>query len=117
MLSGSRPGNPHRKFRRTYFTQPQLEAAGVVAVRRFETPPGRQAQVDWRHLGSLELDSIGRQLWGFTCTLGYGRMMMMAEAALNRRQHYLAYLALLTSSLGVRTSRRHTVDGWIYIAG
>jgi len=35
--------------------------------------------VDWGHLGSLELDSIERQLWGFTFTLGYSRMMM-AEA-------------------------------------
>jgi len=64
--------------------RPQREAAGVVAVRRFETPPGRQAQVDWGHLGSLELDSIERQLWGFTFTLGYSRMMM-AEAALNQK--------------------------------
>jgi transposase len=63
---------------------PQREAAQVVAVRRFETPPGRQAQVDWGHLGSLELDSIERQLWGFTFTLGYSRMMM-AEAALNQK--------------------------------
>jgi transposase len=64
--------------------QPQREAAGAVAVRRFETPPGRQAQVDWGHLGSLEWDSIERQLWGFTFTLGYSRMMM-AEAALNQK--------------------------------
>jgi transposase len=32
---------------------PQRESARVVAVRRFETPPGKQAQVDWGHLGSL----------------------------------------------------------------
>ena len=64
--------------------QPQRKAARVVAVRRFETPPGRQAQVDWGHLGSLELNSIERQLWGFTFTLGYSRMMM-AEAALNQK--------------------------------
>jgi transposase len=64
--------------------QPQREAARVVAVRRFETPPGRQAQVDWGHLGSLELDSIERQLWAFTFTLGYSRMMM-ASAALNQK--------------------------------
>jgi transposase len=50
--------------------QPQREAAGAVAVRRFETPPGRQAQVDWGHLGSLERDSLKRPLWGFTFTLG-----------------------------------------------
>lgn len=29
------------------YLQPKREAARAVAVRRFETPPGRQAQVDW----------------------------------------------------------------------
>jgi transposase len=60
--------------------QPQREAAGAVAVRRFETPPGKQAQVDWGHLGWLTDDGVERQLWGFTMTLGYSRRIM-AEAA------------------------------------
>lgn len=64
--------------------QPQRESASVVAVRRFETPAGRQAQVDWGHLGSLEMEGGERQLWGFTFTLGYSRMMM-AAAALNQK--------------------------------
>jgi transposase len=64
--------------------QEQREAAGVVAVRRFETPPGRQAQVDWGHLGSVEQEGRERPLWGFTFTLGYSRMMM-AAAALNQK--------------------------------
>jgi len=64
--------------------QPQRVAAGVVAVRRFETPPGEQAQVDWEHLGDLEMDGQVRKLWGFAFTLGYSRMMM-AEAALNQK--------------------------------
>jgi transposase len=34
--------------------QPQRSAARTVAVRRFETPPGKQAQVDWGHLGTLD---------------------------------------------------------------
>ena len=64
--------------------QPQRNAARVVAVRRFETPPGKQAQVDWGHLGWLEKQSEERKLWGFTLTLGYSRMMM-AEAALDQK--------------------------------
>lgn len=64
--------------------QPQRESAQVVAVRRFETPPGRQAQVDWGHLGTLEIDVQEHQLWGFTFTLGYSRTMM-AEAALDQK--------------------------------
>ena len=64
--------------------QPQRESARVVAVRRFETPPGKQAQVDWGHLGWLHEEGKERQMWGFTITLGYSRMML-AEAALDQR--------------------------------
>ncbi len=64
----------------TDWLRPQRTSAQAVAVRRFETPPGRQAQVDWGHLGTLE----ERKLWGFTFTLGYSRMMMSA-AALNQK--------------------------------
>ena len=63
---------------------PQREAAQTVAVRRFETPPGKQAQVDWQHLGTIELDGQERRLNGFTLTLGYSRMLM-AEAALDQK--------------------------------
>jgi transposase len=63
---------------------PQRESAQVVAVRRFETPPGRQGQVDWGHLGTLTMDGQECPLWGFVLTLGYSRMMM-AEAALNQK--------------------------------
>ena len=41
------------------------------AVRRFETPPRKQAQGDWGHLGSIESDGQERRLNGFTFTLGY----------------------------------------------
>jgi transposase len=68
----------------TDWLRPQRESARVVAVRRFETPPGKQAQVDWGHLGRLENDGGQHPLWGFTFTLGYSRMMM-AEAALNQK--------------------------------
>jgi hypothetical protein len=32
---------------------PERSSARTVAVRRFETPPGKQAQVDWGHICSL----------------------------------------------------------------
>ena len=41
--------------------QPQRSSARAVAVRRFETPPGKQAQVDWGHLGRLESEGERRQ--------------------------------------------------------
>jgi transposase len=68
----------------TDWLHPQRQSAGVVAVRRFETPPGRQAQVDWGQLGSLEVRDSERKLWAFTLTLGYSRMMM-AEAGLDQK--------------------------------
>jgi transposase len=46
--------------------QPQRESARTVALRRFETPPGKQAQVDWGHLGSIETQDGEQKLWGFT---------------------------------------------------
>ena len=64
----------------TDWLRPQRESARVVAVRRFETPPGKQAQVDWGHLGSLTGNGGARMLWGFTMTLGYSRIMMAAAA-------------------------------------
>jgi transposase len=66
------------------YLQPKREAGRMAAVRRFETPPGRQAQVDWGHLGTLEIDGEENRLSGFTLTFGYSRMMM-AEAALDQK--------------------------------
>ena len=67
----------------TDWLRPQRQSARVVAVRRFETAPGHQAQVDWGHLGSIEIGGEARKLWGFTFTLGYSRALM-AEAALDQ---------------------------------
>jgi transposase len=64
--------------------QPQRAAGMATAVRRFETPPGKQAQVDWGHLGYLNTDGEKRQVWGFAITLGYSRRMW-AQAALDQK--------------------------------
>jgi transposase len=68
----------------TDWLRPQRESARVVAVRRFETPIGHQAQVDWGHLGTIDINGQRQNLSGFTFTLGYSRMMM-AEAALDQK--------------------------------
>ena len=68
----------------TDWLRPQRKEALSVAVRRFETPPGKQAQVDWGHLGSITENGEARMLWGFTITLGYSRRMM-AEAATDQK--------------------------------
>ena len=63
---------------------PQRQAGFATAVRRYETPPGKQAQVDWGHLGYIESDGVPHRLWGFAITLGYSRRMW-AQAALDQR--------------------------------
>ncbi|NNE17945.1 MAG: IS21 family transposase [Myxococcales bacterium] len=62
------------------YLQPLREAARTVAVRRFETPAGKQAQVDWGHLGEIAAHGKARKLWGFVFTLGHSRAMMAGAA-------------------------------------
>jgi transposase len=64
----------------TDWLRPQRKEAESLAVRRFETPPGKQAQVDWGHLGTLSDGDGERKLWGFTMTLGFSRRMFAAAA-------------------------------------
>ena len=68
----------------TDYLRPQRQAARAVAVRRFETPPGHQAQVDWGHLGVLEDETDRHKVWGFVFTLGYSRAMAI-DVALDQR--------------------------------
>ena len=64
--------------------QPQRSAGSVSAVRRFETPPGKQGQADWGHLGYLETGGEQYRVWGFAITLGYSRRMW-SQAALDQK--------------------------------
>jgi transposase len=82
------------------YLQPKRQAAREGAVRRFETPPGHQAQVDWGELGTVELPDAERQrLYGFVFTLGHSRAMF-ADVALDQQlstllaMHEAAFSAL-----------------------
>jgi transposase len=68
----------------TDWLRPQRKAAQTAAVRRFETPAGKQAQVDWGHLGTIEISGREQSMWGFTFTLGYSRALFGA-AAVNQK--------------------------------
>lgn len=57
------------------YLQPKRESARAVAVRRFETPPGQQGQVDWGHLGTLDADGQRLSIWSFVLTLGHSRAL------------------------------------------
>jgi len=56
------------------FIRPLREERAVIAVYRYETKPGVQAQVDWIDLGYTEEDGISKKVYGFAMTLGYSRM-------------------------------------------
>ena len=55
--------------------KPLRQQASMVAVRRFETPPGHQAQVDWGEIGSIETPQGRQRLYCFVFTLGHSRAM------------------------------------------
>ncbi|HOT63076.1 MAG TPA: IS21 family transposase [Treponemataceae bacterium] len=44
-----------------------------AAVRRFETEPGLQAQVDWKEFGRQAVDGRQAKLYAFVMVLGYSR--------------------------------------------
>jgi len=82
------------------YLAPKRREALAVAVRRFETAPGQQAQVDWGALGALEVgDGARESLSGFVFTLGASRAMF-ADVALDEqlgtllRLHEAAFEAL-----------------------
>lgn len=57
------------------YISPKRRAACEVCVRRFETPPGHQAQADWGRLGYLERDGRRSKISSFVLTLGNSRGM------------------------------------------
>ena len=49
------------------------EDRAVKAVIRFETDPGKQAQVDFGEFGRISVDGMNRKLYVFSYILGYSR--------------------------------------------
>ena len=69
----------------TDYLRPLRQEARIVAVRRFETPPGHQAQVDWGDLGDItQADGTRNKLNAFVLTLGYSRAMF-CDIALDQK--------------------------------
>jgi transposase len=44
------------------------------ATIRYETPPGKQAQMDWAEVGKYHVDGELKKIYAFVITLGYSRM-------------------------------------------
>jgi transposase len=58
------------------YLRPRRQDANHNAVRRFETPPGHQAQVDWGDLGTLCVpEAAPLRLSAFVLTLGHSRAL------------------------------------------
>jgi transposase len=83
------------------FLQPYRALLKEVATVRFETPPGRQAQVDWGHFGVIEVEGRRRRLFGFVFTLGYSR----------------ASYAEFTTSQRLPTLQRCLLNAFAYLGG
>lgn len=84
----------------TDYLRPLRQQARSVAVRRFETPPGKQAQVDWGDLGDIvHEDGTRQKLYAFVMTLGCSRAMFCDIATDQKlpnfvRMHEAAFEAL-----------------------
>lgn len=81
------------------YLRPLRQEATAVAVRRFETPPGHQAQLDWGTIGHLETPTGKQTLFALVLTLGHSRALF-AEVATDTkiatllRLHELAFAEL-----------------------
>lgn len=78
------------------FVQPYRQQRQSQATVRFETEPGRQAQVDWAHFGYIKHHGKRRRLYAFVMTLGWSRAMYLeftvsAEMAWWLRCHLHAF--------------------------
>jgi len=57
------------------YVQPYRPQHEEVAVMRFESEPGQQAQVDWGSFGEIDYEGRQRKLYVFVMTLGWSRAM------------------------------------------
>jgi transposase len=55
------------------FIKPFRMARRQLAVLRFETMPGEQAQVDWSSFGTIEYADLKQRLYCFSMVLGFSR--------------------------------------------
>ncbi|KIV55427.1 transposase, partial [Aneurinibacillus migulanus] len=56
------------------FVQPYRAQPKKQATVRYETPPGKQAQMDWGYVGKYEVDGQLKDVYAFVMVLSYSRM-------------------------------------------
>jgi transposase len=62
----------------------------TTAVRRFETEPGLQAQVDWKEFGRQTVDGKEQKLYAFVMVLGYSRKVFVHFTTSMKAEVFLA---------------------------
>lgn len=70
-------------------------------IERFETLPGKQAQLDWGECGTIVENGVRRKLYAFVLVLGYSRMMFARFTTSMRQPALLACLREAFERLGV----------------
>lgn len=70
-------------------------------IERFETLPGRQAQIDWGECGTIVVNGERRKLYVFVLVLGYSRMTFARFTTSTKQPVLLACLREAFERLGV----------------
>jgi transposase len=91
-------GYPGKERQVRAFVHPYRRPQKMAATVRFETEPGRQAQVDWAAFGAIEHHGQSRRLYAFLMTLSWSRMSYLEFTVatditwwLRCHQHAFAY--------------------------
>jgi len=71
------------------FVQPYRKSFKESHIRRYETEPGEQMQVDWKDAGFFQIDGETIPLMIFVATLSYSRMSYACFAERQDREHLL----------------------------
>jgi transposase len=83
------------------FVRPLKRELVRRVTERFETRPGRQAQIDWGECGTIEVEGERRKLYLFVLVLGYSRMMYARFTTSSKLPALLACLARAFAALGI----------------
>jgi len=83
------------------FIRPLRQELIRRVTERFETLPGRQAQIDWGECGTIQIAGETRKLYVFVLVLGYSRMMYARFTTSSKLPVLLNCLARAFQVLGV----------------
>jgi len=83
------------------FVRPLKQEFTCRVVERFETEPGRQAQIDWGECGTITVDGECRKLYVFVMVLGYSRMLYARFTTSSRLPVLLWCLQSAFEALGI----------------